>query len=215
VNDASITAMVAVLQQWNKDTLQPLTFFSKKMSTAQQRYSVYDRELLTIYEVAKHSRHMLEARHFVIYTDHKPLTYAFSQKRDRCSPRQFKHLNFISHFTTAIRHIAGQNNVVAEALSRVEAVCTSVSPVALAKQQANDAELSPFYTEPPPSGWRKFRFPVRTLIYTATHLERDHALRIPNPPAVGVQHSPRYWPPCNKCNSKTHPQKFRLAGRAE
>jgi hypothetical protein len=29
---------------------------------------------------------MLEARHFVIFTDHKPLTFAFSQKRDKCSP---------------------------------------------------------------------------------------------------------------------------------
>jgi hypothetical protein len=30
---------------------------------------------------------MLDARHFVIFTYHKPLTYAFSQKRDKCSPR--------------------------------------------------------------------------------------------------------------------------------
>ena len=53
------------------------------MNMAQQKYSAYNRELLAIYEAVKHFRHMLEARHFVIFTDHKPLTYAFSQRRDK------------------------------------------------------------------------------------------------------------------------------------
>jgi hypothetical protein len=44
---------------------------------------------------------MLEERHF-IFTDHKPITYAFQQKRDKCSPRQFNHLDFIAQFTTDI-----------------------------------------------------------------------------------------------------------------
>jgi cleavage and polyadenylation specificity factor subunit 1 len=63
---------------------------------------------------------MLEARHFTILTDHKPLTFAFHQKRNKCSPRQFNHLDFISQFTTDIRHISSQDNIVADALSRVE-----------------------------------------------------------------------------------------------
>ena len=71
--------MGAVLQQRTQDSWRPLAFFSKKMSTAQQKYSAYDRELLAIYEAVKHFRHMLEARHFMIFTDHKPLTYAFTQ----------------------------------------------------------------------------------------------------------------------------------------
>ena len=53
-----------------------IAFFSKKMSTAQQKYSAYDIELLAIYEAVKHFRHMQEARHFVIFTGHKPLIYA-------------------------------------------------------------------------------------------------------------------------------------------
>jgi len=76
----------------------------------------------------------------VIFTDNKPLTYAFSQRRDKCSPRQFNHLDFISQFTTDIRHISGQDNVVADAPSRVEAISTSVSPEALAEAQDTDAE---------------------------------------------------------------------------
>ena len=38
----------------------------------------------------------------------------------------------------------------------------------------------PFRKEPPPSGWRRFRFPARTL-YTATHLQRDHDRTSPQP----------------------------------
>jgi hypothetical protein len=78
----------------------------------------------------------------VIYNDHNPLTYDISQKRDNCSPRQFKYLDLISQFTTDIRHISGQDNVVADALSRVEAVCASVSPEALVEELVNDAKLA-------------------------------------------------------------------------
>jgi cleavage and polyadenylation specificity factor subunit 1 len=114
--------MGAVLQKGVNNTWQPLAFFSKKLSPAYQKYSVYDRELLAIYEAVKHFRHMLEARHFIISTDHKPIIYAFQQKRDKCSPRQFNHLDFIAQFSTDVSHISGQDTVVADTLSRVESV---------------------------------------------------------------------------------------------
>jgi hypothetical protein len=84
---------------------------------------------------------MLQARNFTILTDHKPLTFAFKQKRDKCSPRQFNHLDFVSQFTTDIRHISGQDNVVADALSRVEVITAPVKHEALAAAQENDDEL--------------------------------------------------------------------------
>jgi len=110
VTDASTIAMGAVLQQRVQDSRQSLAFFSRKLSPAQQKYSAYNREHLAIYEAVNHFRHMLEARHFTILTDHKPLTFAFHQKRDKCSPRQFNQLDFISQFTTDILHISGQDN---------------------------------------------------------------------------------------------------------
>jgi cleavage and polyadenylation specificity factor subunit 1 len=94
--------MGTVLQQRVDSAWQPLAFF-KKLSPAQQKYSSYDRELLAVYEAVKHFRHMLEARHFIIFTE--PITNAFQQKHDKCSPRQLNCLDFISQFTTDIRHI--------------------------------------------------------------------------------------------------------------
>jgi cleavage and polyadenylation specificity factor subunit 1 len=133
--------MGAVLQQRVQDVWQPLAFFSRKLSPAQQKYSTYDRELLAIYEAVRYFRHMLETRHFTILMDHKPLTFAFHQKRDKCSPRQFNHLDFISQFTTDIRHISGQDNIVANALSRVEVITAPVTHDVLAAAQADDDKL--------------------------------------------------------------------------
>ena len=141
VTDASTTAMGAVFQQRVQDAWQPLAFFSRKLSATQQKYSAYDRELLAIYEAVRYFRHMLEARHFTILTDHTPLTFAFHRKRDKCSPRQFNHLDFISQFTTDIRHISGQENIIADTLSRVEAITVPVTHDALATAQADDEEL--------------------------------------------------------------------------
>jgi cleavage and polyadenylation specificity factor subunit 1 len=114
---------------------------SLKLNPVQQKYSAYYRELLAIYEGIKHFRHMLEAHPFTIFTDHKPITYAFQQKRDKCSPRQFNHLDFVTQFTTNIRHISGQDNVVADAVSRVESVTAPPSYDALAASQDGDDEL--------------------------------------------------------------------------
>lgn len=103
--DASDVAIGAVLQQRKGDNWQPLSFFSRKLKNAQRKYSPYDRELLSIYEAIRHFRYMVEARIFSVYTDHKPITFAFSTRRDKCSPRQFRYLDYIGQFTTDIRYI--------------------------------------------------------------------------------------------------------------
>jgi hypothetical protein len=139
--DASDVAIGGVLQQFKDNVWQPLAFFSRKLSPSQRKYSPYDRELLAIYQSIKYFRHMLEARHFIIYTDHKPLCYAFLQRKNNCSPRQYRYLDFISQFTTDVRHLAGKDNVVADTLSRVEELQMPVDLEALAESQATDTEL--------------------------------------------------------------------------
>lgn len=65
---------------------------------------------------------MAEERNIVVLTDHKPLQYAFSQVSNKASEQQRRQLDFISQITTNIVYIAGHENQVADALSRVEAV---------------------------------------------------------------------------------------------
>lgn len=121
--DASNLSAGAVLQQRVNNRWQPLGYFSKKFSDAQQKYSTYDRELLAIFMAIKHFRKMFEGRELIVFTDHKPLTFAFTKiGSDSETPRRTRQLLFISEFTTDIRHVSGQENVVADALSRVDAI---------------------------------------------------------------------------------------------
>jgi hypothetical protein len=119
----------------------PRSLKKRKLNSAEQKYSAYDRELLANYEAVKHFHHILEARHFTIFTDHKTITYAFQQKWDKYLLRQFKHIDFVAQFTTDIGDISGQDNVVAVALSRVESVTAPPSYNALAASQGGDDEL--------------------------------------------------------------------------
>ncbi|XP_029162232.1 uncharacterized protein K02A2.6-like [Nylanderia fulva] len=84
---------------------------------------------------------MVEARTFTIYTDHKPIIYAFRQKPEKSTPRQFRYLDFIGQFTTDIRHVAGVENVVADALSRIEELNSPLDYAALAQLQEKDEEI--------------------------------------------------------------------------
>jgi hypothetical protein len=86
---------------------------------------------------------MLEARHFTIFTDHKS-TYAYQQKRDKCSTRQFNHPDFNPQFTTDIRHIYEQDKIVADALSRVKSVTVPPSRNTQTALQDTDDELRTF-----------------------------------------------------------------------
>lgn len=148
--DASDHAIGGVLQQQSDTGWVPLSFFSRKLSETQKKYSTYDRELLAVYSVIKHYRHMLEGRHFIIFTDHKPLTFAFKQNPEKASPRQFRQLDFISQFSTDIRHISGQGNIVADTLSRISTIETpaSIDYEDLSKSQKNDSELQILLNDP-------------------------------------------------------------------
>ena len=73
--------------------------------------AIYHCKLLGVYLAIKHFGYFSKGRNFDILTDHKLLNI------DRHSPRQVCHLDFISQFTTDLRHIQGIANVVADALS--------------------------------------------------------------------------------------------------
>lgn len=148
--DASDFAAGAVLQQFVDDIWQPLGFYSVRFTDTQIKYSTYDRELLAIYLGIKHFRIFIEGRNFIILTDHKPLMFAFRQKLDKASPRQRRQLDFIAQFSTDIRHISGANNIVADALSRIESIeiLESIDYQQIAETQNSDEELTKLINTP-------------------------------------------------------------------
>lgn len=148
--DASSTAIGAKLEQLVEDTWQPLGFFSRKLSPTEQRYSTYDRELLAIFASTKFFHHLLDCRNFIIRTDHKPLVYAFKQKLDKASERQLRQLDYISQFSTDIVYVKGEDNAVADALSRINTISmpTALSSDTIYKAQRDDKELQDLIKNP-------------------------------------------------------------------
>nr|VZI26724.1 unnamed protein product [Spirometra erinaceieuropaei] len=102
-------------------------FFAKHLATESDPVpffrSLSDRTLSTI-DVSSdlikkhHFRHSLEGRDFTVFTDHKPLTFALRSHSGKYNPREIAHLDYISQFTTDIRHIDGTKNEVVDMPSR-------------------------------------------------------------------------------------------------
>nr|VZI47155.1 unnamed protein product [Spirometra erinaceieuropaei] len=86
VADASNCVVSAALHKQTLKGIQPLPFYSAKLAPPQTRYSTSDGGLLAIYLAIKNSRNYVEDRYFCVYTDRKPLTYAFSTPSDMSSP---------------------------------------------------------------------------------------------------------------------------------
>jgi len=73
-------------------------------------------------------RCLLEGPVFTLYTDHKPLTYLLGKQADAYSARQQRHLAYVAEYTSDIRQVPGEENVVADALSRSPVVAAVVPP---------------------------------------------------------------------------------------
>ena len=118
VTDASNLAIGAALHQIVNSEPKPIGFYSKKLSATQKTYSAFDRELLASYLAVLHFKHLIEGRHVILFTDHKPMKLAFYSSTPAKSDRQQRHLTVLSEYISAVEHINGSENIVADALSR-------------------------------------------------------------------------------------------------
>jgi transposase InsO family protein len=146
--DASEKGVGAVLQQQVNGSFQPLGFFSRACSIAEQRYSTYDRELLALYRAVRHFAPVVEGRALVLRTDHQPLLHAFQSTALDAPALRIRRLSFISEYTTDIRRISGTDNVVADALSRLDALELTADAPDLATEQRVDNEVETLLTRP-------------------------------------------------------------------
>ena len=126
--DASDTHIGGVLTQQDQHTgeFAPLAFYSKKLTPAEQNYSVFDRELLAAARAVKKWRHFLEHRQFELHTDHKPLIAALSKFTQADSARQQRQLTYLSEFNIKMIYIPGELNIDADAMSRPPATLNTV-----------------------------------------------------------------------------------------
>ena len=110
--DASARQLGAVITQNNR----PIAFYSKKLNTAQQNYTVTDLELLSVVMTLKEFRNILLGQVINIYTDHKNLESDFS---NMTSQRSTRWRMIVEEYGPIIKYIKGTDNTVADALSRL------------------------------------------------------------------------------------------------
>ena len=180
--DASDVAIGGTLMQAGQEHWEPVAFFSMKLNKSQQKWSTYDRELFAIYSAIKKFKHMLEGRNFQIFTDQKPLIFAFKQNPDKCSPRQLRHLDLISQYSTDIRHVQGCDNVVADALSRIEIDSITKSSFLdlneLVASQKDDPEIQKFLQ---PSASSSLKLELKPCQFSCSEMWCDTSTGTPRP----------------------------------
>jgi hypothetical protein len=115
--DACKYAVGAVLQQDHGKGLQPVAYFSAKMSDAERNYDVREKEFMAIYRACLHWRPYLHSTMpFRLVSDHKSLVYFMTMPQ--LSDRLARWVEKMQQFDCGIEYIKGEENIVADALSR-------------------------------------------------------------------------------------------------
>lgn len=115
--DASNFALGAVLSQGTIGSDKPIAFASRTLNKSEENYSTIEKELLAVVWACKYFRPYLFGQKFILYTDHKPLTYGLNLKGPN---NRLVHWRLaLSEFEIDPRYRPGKQNVVADSLSRL------------------------------------------------------------------------------------------------
>jgi len=112
------TGAVLSQQSTTDGKWHPVAFYSKSLSSVEQNYEIYDKEMLAIICVLEEWRHFLEGvTHLVeIWTDHKNLEYFMTAKK--LNRRQAYWSLHLARFDFLLHHCPGRTIGKPDALSR-------------------------------------------------------------------------------------------------
>lgn len=128
--DASADGISAVLSHIIKGEERMIGCVSRTLMPAERNYSAIHREALAIYYGVTKFHQYLYGHKWILKTDHRPLIALFGEHRGipaMYANRLQRWAAYLSSFNYVIQHIKGENNPVADCLSRVPRPVTTVS----------------------------------------------------------------------------------------
>src|ERR1044072_3328124 len=122
--DASNLAVGAVLCQKDEKVLHTISYASKVLNEAQRNYTTTEKELLSVVYACEKFRQYILGFKVIVHTDHAAIKHLFSKQESK--PRLNRWILLLQEFDLEIKDRRGKDNGVADHLSRIEGVTSSL-----------------------------------------------------------------------------------------
>ena len=115
--DASSQAIGASICQVKQGVEKPIAYYGRALTKVERNYTITELEGLAVVNAVDFFYLYLRHSHFIIFTDHAPLTSLFKNKNPKNSCL-LRWILFMSGYDYEIKYRTGKQNQVADALSR-------------------------------------------------------------------------------------------------
>ena len=119
--DASGVGVAAVLLQENEGKLYPIGYATKKLSLAEARYPIIEKECLAVVWGIRCFKLYLSDKRFTMQTDHKPLKYLKDDAYQ--NDHVFRWAMAVQEYSFHVEDIPGEENIGADFWSRTGYSC--------------------------------------------------------------------------------------------
>ena len=132
-----------MLSQLHDGQERVVAYASWVLRKAERQYSITRKELLAVVIFAKHFRHYLLGRHFVVRTDHSSLQWLFKEPESQIA----RWLESLQEFDSEVIHRSGRNHSNADALSTCdttredEVKCYNVNAATVSKDPLDSVNM--------------------------------------------------------------------------